>query len=73
MSDCVYTCPCDYYGDSIKPCSCASSIVTKYQKRISGPLLDRIDTAQPYRSAAQASNNPMLDAELQSCKTRVIG
>jgi magnesium chelatase family protein len=36
-------CPCRYYGDTIKPCSCAPSTVTKYQKRISGPLLDRID------------------------------
>ena len=37
------SCPCGYYGDPIKPCSCAPSTVTKYQKRISGPLLDRID------------------------------
>src|SRR5512142_1114217 len=36
-------CPCGYYGDPIKPCTCAPSAVTKYQKRISGPLLDRID------------------------------
>ena len=36
-------CPCGYYGDSQKPCSCAPAVVTKYQKRISGPLLDRID------------------------------
>ena len=36
-------CPCGYYGDPIKPCTCASSVITKYQKRISGPLLDRID------------------------------
>ena len=35
--------PCGYYGDPIKPCTCAPSTVTKYQKRISGPLLDRID------------------------------
>ncbi len=27
----------------LKPCTCAPSTVTKYQKRISGPLLDRID------------------------------
>jgi len=36
-------CPCGYFGDPVKPCTCASSMVTKYQKRISGPLLDRID------------------------------
>ena len=36
-------CPCGYQGDSLKPCTCAPVAVTKYQKRISGPLLDRID------------------------------
>jgi magnesium chelatase family protein len=36
-------CPCGYYGDPVKPCTCSSALVTKYQKRISGPLLDRID------------------------------
>jgi magnesium chelatase family protein len=36
-------CPCGYYGDPVKPCTCAPAVVTKYQKRISGPLLDRID------------------------------
>jgi len=36
-------CPCGYYGDALKPCTCSTSVITKYQKRISGPLLDRID------------------------------
>lgn len=36
-------CPCGYYGDPVKPCTCSHMVVTKYQKRISGPLLDRID------------------------------
>lgn len=36
-------CQCGYFGDSLKPCTCAPALVTKYQKRISGPLLDRID------------------------------
>jgi len=36
-------CPCGFYGDPVKECSCSNSTVTKYQKRISGPLLDRID------------------------------
>ena len=39
----VYTCPCGHFGDSQKACTCSASTVTKYQKRISGPLLDRID------------------------------
>jgi predicted ATPase with chaperone activity len=43
LFNCVHPCPCGYYGDSQKPCSCAHALVTKYQKRISGPLLDRID------------------------------
>ncbi|MCC6169913.1 MAG: YifB family Mg chelatase-like AAA ATPase [Caldilineaceae bacterium] len=36
-------CPCGYYGDSEKQCSCTTAMVSKYQKRISGPILDRID------------------------------
>jgi magnesium chelatase family protein len=36
-------CPCGYYGDPEKECTCSASMVAKYQKRISGPLLDRID------------------------------
>jgi magnesium chelatase family protein len=36
-------CPCGYFGDLVKACTCSPGIVTKYQKRISGPLLDRID------------------------------
>ena len=39
----LHPCPCGYYGDSQKPCTCAPTVVTKYQQRISGPLLDRID------------------------------
>ncbi len=36
-------CPCGYFGHPSRPCVCASGIVSKYQKRLSGPLLDRID------------------------------
>ncbi len=36
-------CPCGYYGDSQKQCTCSPGAITTYQKRISGPLLDRID------------------------------
>ena len=36
-------CPCGYYGDSQKSCSCSTSQILAYQKRLSGPLLDRMD------------------------------
>jgi magnesium chelatase family protein len=36
-------CPCGYYGDPQKPCKCSAGQILAYQKRVSGPLLDRID------------------------------
>jgi magnesium chelatase family protein len=36
-------CPCGYHLDPVKECTCSMSMVSRYQKRISGPLLDRID------------------------------
>lgn len=36
-------CPCGYYGDTRRACTCSPATVTRYQKKISGPLLDRID------------------------------
>lgn len=43
MSNCVHLYPCGNFGDQQKACGCAPTVVTKYQKRISGLLLDRID------------------------------
>ena len=36
-------CPCGYFGDAGRECTCSRGTVDNYQKRISGPLLDRID------------------------------
>jgi magnesium chelatase family protein len=36
-------CPCGFYSDPEKECTCSISMVKAYQKKISGPLLDRID------------------------------
>ncbi len=36
-------CPCGFYQDVSRECSCSSGQIMRYQKRISGPLLDRID------------------------------
>ena len=36
-------CPCGYLGDSQHPCACTPLIIQRYRRRLSGPLLDRID------------------------------
>ncbi|MCX7125701.1 MAG: YifB family Mg chelatase-like AAA ATPase [Gammaproteobacteria bacterium] len=36
-------CPCGYAGDPSGRCKCSAETVTKYQNKLSGPLLDRID------------------------------
>ena len=36
-------CPCGYYGDEEKECRCTPQEIHKYLRKISGPLLDRID------------------------------
>jgi magnesium chelatase family protein len=36
-------CPCGYYGDPFHQCTCPPSVVSRYQRRISGPFIDRVD------------------------------
>ena len=36
-------CPCGYYGDPEKRCSCTNSQIQMYRRKLSGPLMDRID------------------------------
>ena len=36
-------CPCGYFGDPVKPCTCTPTMILRYQSKLSGPLIDRID------------------------------
>lgn len=41
---CFYPCQSCYYRDTERACTCAPATVARYSKKVSGPLLDRIDT-----------------------------
>jgi magnesium chelatase family protein len=51
-------CPCGYYGDSTKECSCTNTQILTYKQRLSGPLLDRIDLVI---HASRVSNEALLN------------
>lgn len=40
-------CPCGYFGDEKRACTCSQMAIQYYQKKLSGPLLDRIDMIIP--------------------------
>lgn len=54
-------CPCGYFGDNTKECSCTSNQISAYQKRLSGPLLDRIDLVV---HVARVPNEALLDIKV---------
>lgn len=61
-------CPCGYYGDSIKACHCSPSMRQRYQDRISGPLMDRIDIRV---TVPRLSPDELLEAQTSE-KSEVI-
>lgn len=52
-------CPCGYYGDPTKECTCSTMQILTYQKRLSGPLLDRIDL---HVTVSRVPNDDLLAA-----------
>lgn len=60
-------CPCGYYGDEKQSCSCSAYQIAQYQKRISGPLMDRIDiVVEVNRLGAGQILSPSRSAEPSS-------
>lgn len=50
-------CPCGFYGDANGDCNCTVEQIQKYQKKISGPFLDRIDL---YIPVSRVANDALL-------------
>jgi magnesium chelatase family protein len=73
-------CPCGFYGDPVKECSCSATAIARYQKRISGPLLDRIDIhvevpRVDYEKLAdkrQAETSATIRARVQAARERQL-
>lgn len=73
-------CPCGFYNvpNSPKPCTCSPNIINRYQKRISGPLLDRIDLYvdvppvhfDKLTSEAKAESSSKIRARVQKARNK---
>ncbi|MBM3281134.1 MAG: YifB family Mg chelatase-like AAA ATPase [Candidatus Harrisonbacteria bacterium] len=73
-------CPCGYFGDDEKPCVCPPYAVSRYMKKISGPLLDRLDLKLDVqrvkiRDLVKEKNNseknlPKIRAQIKNARAR---
>jgi len=60
-------CPCGYYGHPANKCHCSQDTISRYQGKISGPLLDRIDMqilvpALPHEDLLKQANGESSEA-----------
>ncbi len=56
-------CPCGYFGHKVITCRCTPEMVARYQDRISGPLLDRIDMRVEVSALSEEELTGMPDGE----------
>jgi magnesium chelatase family protein len=62
-------CPCGYFGDSKRACRCLPGVIARYQKRISGPIIDSIDL---HISLQQVETEKLVGKNLKSDTSKVI-
>jgi len=62
-------CPCGYFGDDRHECVCTTSQILSYNKKISGPLLDRIDL---HLTVPRVSLNKLAEKENKEESSREV-
>src|SRR3990167_1197027 len=62
-------CPCGYLGDTTKTCICSGAQIQKYQTKLSGPLLDRIDIRVSVQAVSYQDATLPKTAESTSSKS----
>jgi magnesium chelatase family protein len=67
-------CPCGFYSDPLRECTCSTSTVMRYQRRISGPMMDRFDIyIEVPRVAWEKLEEERLGEPSSSIRARVEG
>lgn len=67
-------CPCGFLGDKEKQCTCTDSQISRYQSRLSGPLLDRIDIQieVPRLTSSELMSTNDAEEDSASIRKRVV-
>ncbi len=66
-------CPCGYFGDPSRSCSCSLRQVERYRSKISGPLLDRMDLHIEVPLVEFKDLSSRVPAELSSSVRQRVG
>ena len=65
-------CPCGYRGSGVKHCTCSGSEIARYNKKLSGPIIDRIDLWVPVQHVEYATlHEDAKEKESTSVRTKV--
>ena len=74
-------CPCGHFGSALRACRCTPDLVARYQGRLSGPLLDRIDIQvevpavppQTLTAAPAGESSAVVAARVARSRDRALG
>ena len=61
-------CPCGYFGDPEKKCNCTNSQIQMYRRKLSGPLMDRIDL---FISVPQLKYEKLIEPDEENCSSKI--